>query len=749
MHARRSLVALTVLAGLGCGPRPTANLSAVPQGGSEPTVVAPEQAESPEEDLPRWVSLSIEQTFGCAVESTGAIYCWGQGPAASMQLRELPPQPPPNPLDYRSTIKWGPASRVEGVDDATALSTATNLACAIVEDGRVRCWGSVRWGSPMVFDVPRIAHATDLAISDGESCVLEEDGSLWCWGEEAYGMPRLRLEQTVAYDVTHGFACALGAQGDLACWGRSVRDAYRYGQLSVRNPGSGRAQGQAPPAPTPPPVNGNGLAEDDPSRYPDFINFGPLPETGVVALELTDAGGLCVLHGDGSVRCSERSLLYPNSEGKLQFEPVQGVSEGRELASSRQHSCVRTREGGARCWGVNNHGQLGDGTTTARSEAVSVAGLEGVTSLALSPDQSCALTESDEILCWGFDQGEAIHRETMHVHTLEGLRARSIHASGRSTCALDDAGVARCWGSDAASQHGVMLSSTPAAMTGVDLGKGLAGMLASWEFCVLGANGKLSCGRWDSTGGDDPELSFNLVDAYDHVRDFAAGPPPMCALMGANKTALRCAAATAELPNAAPEKSLPRPTQLSASNMRACVIHSGGKVSCFGEIHYWNDNGRPPRDIAKIDAVRGAKALASANSHDCALSPGKVQCWYGRVDTEWRSDGSGPKHVRYAADRMTTIPLDDPTQITAGGNRICALERSGKPRCWSDNTYNDDITWLETPELDDIAELAAGTEHVCARHRDGRVTCWGEDIQGQLGRLPSRVYLKPTALPVP
>ena len=34
------------------------------------------------------------------------------------------------------------------------------------------------------------------------------------------------------------------------------------------------------------------------------------------------------------------------------------------------HNCITTRDGGVRCWGANDRGQLGDGTTSDRTAPV-------------------------------------------------------------------------------------------------------------------------------------------------------------------------------------------------------------------------------------------------------------------------------------------------------------------------------------------------------------------------------------------
>lgn len=72
------------------------------------------------------------------------------------------------------------------------------------------------------------------------------------------------------------------------------------------------------------------------------------------------------------------------------------------LAAGGAHTCARTEQGGASCWGNNWSGQLGDGTTIDRLAPVEVIGpAGGVASLAASTSRTCALADQGGLLCWG------------------------------------------------------------------------------------------------------------------------------------------------------------------------------------------------------------------------------------------------------------------------------------------------------------------------------------------------------------
>ena len=63
----------------------------------------------------------------------------------------------------------------------------------------------------------------------------------------------------------------------------------------------------------------------------------------------------------------------------------------------RGHTCAQVKGGGAKCWGRNYFGELGDGTRIDRSTPVDVVGLEsGVTAFAMGMWHTCALTAGGE-----------------------------------------------------------------------------------------------------------------------------------------------------------------------------------------------------------------------------------------------------------------------------------------------------------------------------------------------------------------
>jgi hypothetical protein len=163
----------------------------------------------------------------------------------------------------------------------------------------------------------------------------------------------------------------------------------------------------------------------------------------------------CALTYIGTVKCwgyNEYGQLGDGTSGidRLTPVPVTGVSSVTAISVGSRHTCALTITDTVKCWGYNEYGQLGDDTTTDRLTPITVSGLSGVTAVSAGDDLTCALINTGTVKCWGVNAGGGdvddivLYTSTPEtVIDLTGVTAISANLS--DTCALTTAGEVKCW----------------------------------------------------------------------------------------------------------------------------------------------------------------------------------------------------------------------------------------------------------------------------------------------------------------
>lgn len=133
-------------------------------------------------------------------------------------------------------------------------------------------------------------------------------------------------------------------------------------------------------------------------------------------------------------------------------EPVLVGSEIVDLRAGPRHACATTKAGRLYCWGKNDSGQLGDGTTNDAAAPMAVPGVDHVVSAAVGARHTCALLGNRTVWCWGANDHHQLANGMTTTNpkpamVLGALGVWEIAAAGDATCArLGDEGEIRCWG---------------------------------------------------------------------------------------------------------------------------------------------------------------------------------------------------------------------------------------------------------------------------------------------------------------
>jgi len=188
------------------------------------------------------------------------------------------------------------------------------------------------------------------------------------------------------------------------------------------------------------------------------------------------------------------------------------------VAANRSNTCA-VLETNVQCWGYNHDGELGNGGTAPGSPApVAVLGLSsGVTAIAVGQSHACAVVMGG-VQCWGLNDLGELGNGSMVMYSdtpvaVSGLSSgvTAVAAGVDYTCALTMAGAVWCWGYNADGQLGngstVMYSDVPVAVSGLSSGV-MAIAAGDSHACAVTAAGRVQC--WGSN--PEGELGSNAAN---------------------------------------------------------------------------------------------------------------------------------------------------------------------------------------------------------------------------------------------
>jgi len=426
------------------------------------------------------------------------------------------------------------------------------------------------------------------------------------------------------------------------------------------------------------------------------------------------------------------------------------TSHATTIASGFAHGCA-IRGGKAYCWGDNSGGALGNGSAASRRvpTPVSTAGVlsgKTLTQITTGSGFSCALDSAGAAYCWGSDAyGQlgsnlaltlAVPVAVSTSGVLSGKTLTQISAGENHVCALDSAGAAYCWGSNAYGQLGnnstASRSSAPVAVT-------TSGVLSGKTLSQISAGGGTSCAL-DSTGaaycwgrGGSGQLGNNATGSSRVPVVVTTSGTPMAGVTL---------------------------SQISVGYTHACAQGgAAGTVYCWGHGSQGDlGNGASANSSVPVavttSGVLSGKTLTQITAgyeSTCTLdSTGLAYCWgynfYGQLGNNTTTTSNVPVAVT-ASGVLSGKTL---SQISAGGNPLaassgnggftCALDSAGAAYCWGWNAYGQlgnpsiaaNSSVPEAVTAPRATTISSGNSHSCMV-RGGLAYCWGSNTNGELG----------------
>lgn len=359
------------------------------------------------------IGLSMGNVHSCHITADRNVKCWGFGTSGYLGYGNT------QNLGDNETVDQIPTVEIGGFAEQLALGAGHS--CVLLTDGNVRCWG--------LSDQGQLGNGDNVTIGDNEIPTSR---------------PVVSLGGAAAKIVTGGFHnCILKNSGGLLCWGYNA-----FGQL-----GQSTTQN----------IGDNEL----PSTFADINVGGTSPVVDVA----TGNFHTCALTAAGEVKCwgrnnfrqigsSNTALLIGDNEAPSTqaFLNIGGVATA--IAVGAEHSCALLQNKRVKCWGRNDVGQLGIATTVVPLDATSAPLVdvgEDVDKIAAGGNNTCVITVTGKAKCWGVNNtgqlglgntltiGDNEHPSSV-PHIELGSLVSFVEPGGNHTCAVTDTSLLYCWG---------------------------------------------------------------------------------------------------------------------------------------------------------------------------------------------------------------------------------------------------------------------------------------------------------------
>ncbi len=346
----------------------------------------------------RLVDVVAGVAFGCALSNDGSAYCWGANDKGQLGIGSI------------DSSSHGVAP-VSGNLRFRTLRAGYNTVCGVTEPGDAFCWGGGDWGQ---LGNGRFGHsAGPVPVAGGlKFQVVVPGGTL---------------------------ACGIAVGGELYCWGGN-----NHGQLGV------------------------GDKDGDPDtsccyKRPRRVAAGRL-------FKAVMAGGVhgCAVEVDGKGYCwgYQHDGRLGNGEPGTERHvpdlpspvPVRTDAAFVALSGRSWHTCATTASAGLMCWGLGEHGRLGNGSMQSHPVPTPVITPAPFSTVSVGSRHSCGVTKSGIAYCWGSNEsgqlGEGATGAASLPRQVPALRGVSAIAAGGSeggngfTCALLATGRLVCWGAN-------------------------------------------------------------------------------------------------------------------------------------------------------------------------------------------------------------------------------------------------------------------------------------------------------------
>ena len=661
------------------------------------------------------VSVSSGTEHTCAISFSQKLFCWGLNGYSQLGDGTTIRQIAPVAVFNNSGL----------VDNKTvkSVSVGSFSTCAISSEDKAYCWGFNNNGQ--------------LGTGNTNNSALP----VFVSGDGLINSQKVKMI-SLSPGTNSSFTCAINADNKPFCWGFGTN-----GQL------------------------GNGSSTTSYSPVP--VSTGEMPAGGTVKAISTGESHSCVIASDDKPYCwglnIDGQLGVANNDPKNVPTAVMGLPGNgtvKMISAGNNHTCAIAFNNNVYCWGLNTNGQLGDSTTLPKyMPTASVGGAlnnKMIISVSAGGYHTCAMDSFGIDYCWGLNDNGQLGDGTLTskltsstVTTISPKAFSSIAIGGGSnhicgTIIADTPTESYCWGAGANGVLGngnTLESSIPVLVSDL-IGDHLKSISSNgYHSCGISVADKLYCWGINTNGGlgDNTLVSKSVpTPVYNSsapatpglifgktIKSVSVGHYFTCAITSDNLSYCWGSNSDGQLGNTIDDTSIP------------ANVYVGGGSALSGKL---------------VDSI------SAGNNHVCVVAypttdstDKKAYCWGSNSNGQFGNGSTGISPYAVAVNTSASSALMGKTikSVSVGSSHSCAVDINGVAYCWGlntngqlgDGTVNQRLypvlvnTGINSALQDKIVtSITTGDNHTCAIAyangdfpSDTATYCWGLNTNGQLG----------------
>ncbi len=325
-----------------------------------------------------WISVNAGFLFSVGLKADGTLWAWGYNDAGRLGNG--------NTNNSLIPIQIG----IE--DNWTNISVGLNHTLALKSDGTLWSWGDNTYGqlgdgttttSMVPIQIGNSNNWTSISVGVAHSMALKADGTLWTWGNNsnlelgdgttnssASPIQITNANNWVSISAGSSHSLALRTDGTLWAWG------YNFtGQVG----------------------DGSNISKSTPTQIGTSNNWVGISGGMIHSLALQSDGTMWSWGYNGEGSLGDGTTIGKKTPVKI------GVSSNDMLVivSGIFHNMALKSDGTLWAWGLNDYGQLGDGTYLMKNSPIQVSNDHDWIGVAVGSQSSYAIKSNGTLWAWG------------------------------------------------------------------------------------------------------------------------------------------------------------------------------------------------------------------------------------------------------------------------------------------------------------------------------------------------------------